>query len=426
MSLSDILIIEPWWRFAAAALIGALVGLEREHVAQVEDERTFAGIRTFSLMGLLGGLAGYVSAERGAAYFLVPYAALALLVLAGYLGSLRAKQRATGTTTEVAALIVPLLGAMIVWDEAEIGLALGVITALVLAFKDWLHAVARRMSHADLLATLQFALMALVILPLLPNRSLGPMDVWNPFEVWLMVVLVSGISFLGYVLMKARGASQGVEIAGLLGGLVSSTATTVSLAGRSKKSPGISDALALGVTIASCVMLVRVLAEAAIVHSPLVLELGATVGAMLATGLLAYGWMRRRTASGEAEEGRLELGNPLRIRLALGFGAIYAVVLLVLRFAESNLGAAGLYAASAVAGLTDVDAVTLSAANLARGGQLAEDTAAVAIAIAAVANTIAKGGFALALGAPALRRPVALAFGAMAAVGVLAIALQAL
>lgn len=182
---------EPGWRFVAALLIGALIGIEREFVQQRSGERDFAGIRTFSLMALLGAVSAYFSQQFGPVIFVAAFIGMALLVLISHIGNIY-REDAEGITTEVVALIVPLLGAMVIWGEVELAAALGVITALILALKPLLHDIARRMSAEDMRATLEFALITAVVLPWLPNQSYGPFGLINPFQIWTLVVFVSG------------------------------------------------------------------------------------------------------------------------------------------------------------------------------------------------------------------------------------------
>lgn len=414
-------LLEPWWRFGAALLVGALVGLEREYVQQRSDQINFAGIRTFSLISLLGAVAALLSERHGLPLFLTVYAGLSLLIFAGYWRSSGGELSGLGATTEVAALLVPLLGAMIVWDYATLGIALGVITALLLALKPSLQTVARQMSTADLQATLQFALIAAVILPLLPNRTYGPFDVLNPFEIWLLVVFVSGIGFLGYVLMKTLGAERGLMISGILGGIVSSTATTVSFASRSRDAVSLSGHLAQAIILASIVMLPRVVVEVLVVAPMLLRPLALPIGAMTLVGLVAVFWLWRRVEGGRPHAMEtLGLVNPLELSTALTFAVLFAVVLVATKAAQTFFGTAGLYVASALAGTTGVDAITLSVAELASRGQIEFDVAAVAIILATLVNTAVKAALALALGAPELRRPVGIAFVLIAVAGLLA------
>lgn len=409
---------EPWWRFGAALLIGALIGLEREFIQQRSGDPEFAGIRTFSLIALLGAIAAYFSADHGIALFVAAYIGLVALIWASYYGEV-SKGIEEGVTTEVAGLIVPLLGAMVIWDRVELAAALGVITALLLALKPTLHNLARRMSAGDLRAMLEFALISAVILPILPNRAFGPFNVINPFQIWLFVVLVSGIGFLGYVLIKILGTEQGVGLTGLLGGLVSSTATTVSLAGRGKVNPALSSVLVMGIVISSSVMLPRVLTEVAVVHSPLLGIVGAPIGAMLVTGIIIVIFLyRRRTALSEESRAETEVQNPLRITAAITFGLVFLVVLVGVRAANEFFGDAGVYVASAITGILDVDAITLSAAELASSGEIQIQVAAISVLLASLVNTAAKAVLAIVLGAPEMRRTIAFSFGVLILVGV--------
>lgn len=422
--MENIFNFEPWWRFGAAILIGALIGLEREFVQQRTDHQEFGGIRTFALLALLGASSAYFSERYGIVLFVCIYLATILLVWAGAIGAaIRGVEE--GVTTEVAAIIVPLLGAMMVWGESDLAAALGVITALILAMKPRLHRLARQMSVEDLQATLQFALITAVILPLLPNEGLGPYAVINPYQLWLLVVLVSGIGFLGYVLMKLLGAQRGIGLTGLLGGLVSSTATTLSFAGRSKQEEGLSSILAQGILLASCVMFPRVLIEVAVVNADLLSMLALPAGAMFLAGLVsvAYLWRRER-GRGMVETESVALSNPLKLSTAVGFGLVFAVVLIAVRAANEFFGTAGVYVASALTGLTDVDSITLSVSELSVSGDLSMQVAVISILIAMLVNTLVKGVAAWVLGSRSLRRTIALSFGVVLGVGIISVAVM--
>lgn len=398
--------LEPWWRFGAALLIGALIGLEREFIQQRSGDPDFAGIRTFSLISLLGAAAAYLSQQFGILLFVVAYLGMVLLIWASHLGDIY-RGESEGITTEVVALIAPLLGGMVIWDLPELAAALGVVAALVLALKPAVHGLARRMSPTDLRATLEFALISAVILPILPNEHYGPFEILNPREIWLLVVLVSAISFFGYILMKALGAERGLGIIGLLGGLVSSTAVTLSLSSRSKETPALSRMLAIGIVLASGVLFPRVMVEILAVNADLLRLVAGPILAMLAVDVVGAGLLYRsqRGEPSESEPG-VELRNPLKLTAAIGFGLLFAVLLLVVRGASELFGDAGVYLASAVAGLADVDAITLSASELAAKGQMQPRVAANAILLAVLMNTGFKAGAAAVIGSPELRRAV--------------------
>ncbi len=417
--IPQLLNLEPWWRFAAALLIGALIGLEREFVQQRSGEQEFGGIRTFALMSLLGAVAAFLTDQYGPLIFLAVYLGLILLLWASLLASsMRGVEE--GITTEVTALLVPLFGAMMIWNQPVVAAALGVITALILALKPRLHGAARRMSAEDLRATLEFSIITAVVLPLLPNEGFGPFGVLNPFQIWLLVVFISGIGFLGYVLMKYLGPERGIGITGLLGGLVSSTATTLSFAGRSKTNAGLSTVLAQGILLASCVMFPRVLIEVAVVNPGLVRQVVVPLATMLIAGVIAvYVLWRLGRAEETPDHGGVELSNPLRLKTAITFGLVFAVVLVAVEAANEYFGSAGVYIASMLAGITDVDSITLSVSNLSLKGLLDGRVAAIAIILATIMNTIAKAVMAMVLGTPRLRRLVSRAFGFVVLAGLI-------
>ncbi len=422
MDLSHIFNLEPWWRFAVALLIGALIGLEREFIQQKEGHPDFVGIRTFSLISLLGAVTAHLSPEFGFTPALIAFVGLIMLSVIGYIGDIVIRSHRGGVTTEVAVLLAFFLGAMVIWDRAEIAVALSVIIALLLTLKRPLHELARRMDVQDLRYTIEFALVAAVVLPILPNETIDPFGVVNPSQIWLLVVFVSGIGFVGYVLMKVLGAKQGVGLTGLLGGIVSSTATTLSFSTRSQESPALSGHFAQAILLASTVMFPRVLIEVLVVNASLLRIVTLPLVAMLLAGLATVVILRRRGSDEEPEEDVVDLANPLRLTTALMFGLVFAIVLVAVRLAEQFLGNTGVYIASVITGLTDVNAITLSAARLAGRGQLDPHVAGSAIVIAAVVNTFAKAGIALSVGAPRLRHTVMWTFGVVIAVGLISIA----
>ncbi len=410
--------LEPWWRFGVALGIGAFIGLEREYFQQHRDAPDFAGIRTFSLLSLAGAVAAFLTDDHGIEFFMMVYVLLGLLVLTSHLGEAY-HVKGAGITTEVAALLTPLLGAMVIWYQAEIAGALGVITALLLSLKPRLHHLIRNMKSEDLRAILEFALVSAVVLPLLPNQFMGPLDLLNPFQIWLLVVFVSGISFLGYVLMKLLGADRGIGLTGLLGGLVSSTATTLSLAGRSKETPVMAPMFANAIILASSVMFPRVMVGILIVHPPLLNYVFVPIGAMLATGLVAvaYSWRRQASIRKDSQES-IELANPLKLSAAIAFGLLLAGVLMLVEVANDFFGSTGVYGASVLSGLVDVNAITLSASELASTARIEEKVASLAIVLGTLINTGSKAVIASSVGTPALRRHIIWAFGAIILVGV--------
>lgn len=388
-------------RLAVALGLGLFIGLERERTRAADTG--FAGIRSFGLIALSGALAGYLQFQLGIAHAVLGIlAVVGALVVASYV--LTAPRGDVGITTELAALFTFVLGVVCATGGLTLAAALGVVTALLLALRERLHALARRMDAKDVEATLKFGIIAIVVLPLVPDRNFGPppYDVVNPYKIWLMIVLVSGVDFASYVLVKVVGPEHGTNLTGLLGGLVSSTALTLGFARRSREDAALCTPLAGGIVLAWTVMFVRVFVLVALlapsVAPHLIVGLGVPTAVAIVVALVLWKRSRARPTS------RVESGsNPFELFQAVKFGLLFAVVLLVAKAAQVHLGTAGLYVAGAVAGLTDVDAISLSMADLARSAPDQSQIAARTIEIAVLANTAFKGGMAMFLGSTGLR-----------------------
>ena len=388
-------------RFAVALGLGVLLGLERE---RTKSEEGGAGVRTFALIALAGATAGYLDADLGlAAVALLVFVAIAALIISAYLvGALRGD---TGFTTEVSALLAFLLGMLCARGQLQVAAWVAVAMALLLALKDWLHRLARRIEPSDVEATLKFGIVTLIVLPLLPDMRYGPppLDVINPYKIWLMVVLISGLNFAAYLLVKFVGAEHGIGLAGLLGGLVSSTAVTLGFSRRSREPGEDASALALGILLAWTVMFFRVVVMTSVISTRLGMRLAIAMGLLCVVSLGASYWLwRRRSAQ---QRGEVKAGaNPFELDQAIKFGLLFGVVVFIAKAASVYLGEAGLYIAAVIAGLTDVDAITLAMADLARTDEARLLVAARAIVLAALANTLVKCGFAVGLGSRELRR----------------------
>lgn len=420
MDFSDFLNIEPWWRFAVALLNGALIGLEREFIQQRRDNPDFAGIRTFSLVSLLGAVTGFLAAEFGIGPLLVALGGLILLGVSSYIGDFITTGQIGGITTEVSVLLAYVLGVLVMTDWAQVAVALAVIVSLLLALKDPLHGIARRMSTQDLRTTLEFALVAAVVLPILPNETIDPWGVVNPSQIWLLVVFVSGIGFGGYVLMKIVGTERGISITGVLGGIVSSTATTLSLSTQSKLNPALSRQFAQAIVLASTVMIPRVAIILIVVNAALLPIIALPFAAMLLTGIITVLFLRSGARHVDGADD-VDVENPLKISTAVVFGLVFAVVLVIVTLAQEYLGNAGVYIAAMLTGLTGVDPITLSVGRLADQGALAAIVAASAIVIATVMNTAAKVGIVMMVGSSELRRQIIWSLGAVVLVGAAAV-----
>jgi uncharacterized membrane protein (DUF4010 family) len=394
-------------RFGAALGLGLLLGLERER--KRDAELLFGGVRTFALIALLGAVGVFVERELNQGWLvLVAFIAVGALVVVSYITT--AARGEMGITTEISALLAFIVGALCGWDRVGVASVATVVCLLLLTLKDYLHRLARRVELEDVEATLQFAVISVIILPLLPNETFGPppLDVINPYKIWLMVVLIAGLNFLGYVLVKVFGSEHGLVVTGILGGLVSSTAVTLSFSQRSRQEPAMSSAFVLAIVVAWTIMFFRVVVMVGLVNPSLAAVLGLPLGLMAATGVLISLVLWRRTRS--RETGVVTAGaNPFELGEAIKFGLIFGVVTVVAKAAEVYLGETGLYLAGAVAGLTDVDAISLSMANLATADPESLEVAGRTIVIAVLSNTLVKAGMAVFLGTPPLRRTVLLA-----------------
>jgi uncharacterized membrane protein (DUF4010 family) len=395
-----------FYRFGVALFIGMLVGLQREYSYDASgkpDPKTVAGVRTFALLALAGCSGAYISDLLQSPWpFVAVLLVVGLFIVVAYV--FIAAKGELGVTTEVAVLVTVLAGALCYWNELALAVALGVIMTALLSFKIELHGFVERLTREDIVAALKFALITAIVLPVLPNESFWepPFDVLNPYQIWLMVVLISGISFLGYVLYKLVGPRRGINLTGLLGGLVSSTATTLSFAQRSQKSAQLAKPFALAIMIAWSIMFARMLVWVAVIHPPLLRYLWLPLAAGALAGLAYGAYLHLAPHADDRED--VQVTNPFELGPAITFGLLYGVILLVARTAQLYFGDAGVYVSSILSGLADVDAITLSMTELARAGNLDLQVAERAIVLAAVSNTAVKGAIVLSSGSKALRR----------------------
>lgn len=394
--------------FAVSAGIGLLVGLERERKPSAK-----AGVRTFTLIALLGSLAALLTDASGSAWALGAGAiAVTGALVAAYLHDRETVHDDSGTTTVMAALAVFFLGGINYHGYRTPAVALGVGITVLLYFKAEIEGFSQKLTGQDVRSMLQFAVLTAVILPLLPDRAFGPYGVLNPFQVWLMVVLVAAVSLSGYVAWRLTLGRHGLLLTGVLGGLVSSTATTLGYARQVAAGSQTVPAAVLVILLANATMLVRVLFLVGVVApaalpSALMVVLPALLAAL---GGVAWRWRAVVTAPADGEEA---FRNPTQLGAALGFGAAYALVLLFSAWANDVLGVGGVLALAAASGLTDVDAITLSSLQMLARAALSQETALTAVAVAICSNLVFKAVMASAAGGPVLRGPVARAFGAV-------------
>jgi uncharacterized membrane protein (DUF4010 family) len=381
-----------------AALGGSAVGVERQWSGHAEGPRArFAGIRTFTMLGALAGLCGWLWKTGLMVPAAILFAGAVAITAAAYAA---ASRQDVDATTEVAALVVLAAGLLAGTGAYRLASAIIALEALLLVEKSRLHALVQRIDDVELRAGVRFAVMACVILPLLPEGPYGPLGGIRPRELWALVLFFSALSFLGHVARRLVGAGQGYLVTGLIGGLVSSTNVTFTFARLSRGNPALERSLAFGAVGANAVLYPRVVAATAVLNAPLVpvlipyLVLPALVAALTAaTGL-------RKSAPAGAPV--LPQDNALQLRAAIQMAILFQAVLMVVSFARETWGQSGVLTSAAVLGLTDVDALTVS---MARGvaKTVSLETAAAAIAVGVVANTAVKLGVVLVFGSTRFR-----------------------
>ncbi len=396
--------------------LGLLVGLQREY-----DQDKMAGIRTFSLVTLLGSVMGLL-AQRLDSGIIIAAGALGIVILAAVVNYFR-QQKAkpnVGQTTEVALLLMYSIGAYLVFGQLSIGVAMGATTAVLLHMKSTLGGMVDRLQAKDIRAIMLFAGISLVVLPVLPNHSFGPYGVFNPREIWMMVVLIVGLGLVGYFIYKMTDKNIGTLANGILGGLISSTATTVTFARRTKEVPKGSLLAAFIILVASTIAIVRIIIEISIVSPD---SLGTVLPPLMATLLFMILLCVAFFRFNRSQEGSQlpEPENPAQLKGALVFGGLYAVILLAVAFAKEYFGESGLYIVSILSGLTDVDAITLSISNSMNRGEIGSTLSWRLILIAFLSNLLFKGGMASVLGERQLAKYIWLTFSACVLFGLVII-----
>lgn len=380
-------------RYVVALAIGLLMGLERER-----NPAAKAGLRTFALTALLGVLAAHLAAALGEPWLIATGLLLVgAMMIAAYLRSPQQADGDPGTTTVAALMLCYGLGVLVWHDESQLAVMLGIAATMLLYFKPELRGISQHMSRRDLLSMLQFAVLALIILPLLPNRNYGPYGALNPYQIWWMVVLIAGVGLAGYAALRLVGQQRGAVVLGLLGGLVSSTATTLAFSRHARANSAMIPVAVIVVVLANLVVLVRLGVLAAVLAPAVLPQLLPVLIGGLATGGLgaAYG-VRRLHPQGELPA--LAMSNPTELRTALGFGLMYGVVLLAAAWLSDWLGTRGLYAVALVSGLTDVDAITLSSLRLHNLGTLPAEGVVNVVTLAVLANLVFKSALTLVIG----------------------------
>lgn len=403
--------------------LGALVGAEREVARPDKVQIEFSGLRTYALISMLGFLGAYLAENLGNWFPVALFAAVTVFLVAEYFQTSR-DPRAAGITSELGALVTFVVG-VIAFSSPLSATIVGVATVVVLALKKTFRRFLKTLQPTELFATVKFIIVAFVVLPLLPREAIDPWGFVSLYNAWLMVVFISAISFVGYVLTKTIGPRRGLGLTGLVGGLASSTAVTSSMAGQSKQNKKVVTPFTFAVIIAGAVMFARVGFEVFVLNRELLPRLAITLGVMLAASAIvsAYLWKHSSSAEHKKKSEDLKLSSPFQIKPALKFGIFYIFILIAADLANKFFGESGVYVASAVSGLADVDAITISLSGLAREGELAANIATKGITIAVMVNTLVKLSIVQIFGSRNFFRQAAVAFGVVLASGLAAVLL---
>ncbi len=405
--------------------VGLLVGLERQRSAAKRDADWFGGIRTFALLGLVGALLGALAVPIGPWLPGLGIVGLGAVLFIPAVLELHAGKR-SGITTEVAGLLVACMGILATTDwldpvaRWQLVLAVGVVAMGLLSFRKGLHHLAERIEQEDLRATVKLALLLVIVLPLLPNVGLGPSALINPYDTGLLVSLIAAIGFSGYVAVRALGPERGMAITGLVGGLVSSTAVTLNFAGRVREHPAFVASAALGVVLASAVMVPRILVLCWVVSPSLLHTALLPLGVMAALSFGLAGVLFLVHLRAPDQGGPVGFDNPFSLSQALKFGAAFLVVKVLTGLATEQFGEGALYVSAALSAVTSVDAITLTVADMHQAG-LDDQTAVAALLVAALSNTLAKTALGTALGGWRLGLRLLGVFGPMLVAGAVAL-----
>ncbi|WP_295384047.1 MgtC/SapB family protein [uncultured Thiodictyon sp.] len=409
-----------FYHLGAALAIGLLIGVERGWSERDEQDGTrVAGVRTFALIGLLGGATTLIGPPLGAWLAALGLLALGVLFATAYAIHARSRPDRMGITVPVAGLLTFVLGALAASGQVAVAAAAAVVATLLLSAKPVLHHWLTTLQGQELAAGLQLLLLSVVVLPLLPNRGYGPWQALNPYRLWWMVVLIAAMSFVGYFAVKEAGARKGAIFTGIFAGLASSTALTLHFARLARAQPELSPTLATGILLACGTMFPRMALVLAVAAPNVLLPALLPLGLMT---LVVYGaalrqWWTLGDASGAAVT---SLRNPLELTAAIGFGAFLALVMVLARGVEVWLGSTGVLALAAASGVADVDAITLSLVGMSRTG-LGLQTVVTGIVIAAASNSLVKGAMATTVSGRRLGASVALPLALAALVGPLAV-----
>lgn len=403
--------VHPFHQLIISLILGLLVGLQRQWA-----ESPLGGIRTFSLISLLGTACALLADQYGGWVIALGFLGTIAAMIVGHMskGSRTNPLEHSGLVTEFAMLLMFTSGVLVRVGPIWLAATLAGILAVILQAKIELHGLASRFKEKEIKAIMQFVLISLVIFPIVPNETYGPLDVLNPHNIWLMVVLIIAISLSGYIIYKFCGEKAGVLLGGILGGLISSTATTMTYSRRSKELTKAIPQNALLILVAWTVLYVRVFFEIT-VAAPQFREVFAPLGIMFSVSILSTLWLWK--GADKSHKGMPHQSNPTELKTALTFALLYSGVLMATAFSKQYFGSKGLTVVALLSGVTDVDAITLSTARLVDTGKLLPKEGWSVIVAAIMSNIFFKGILTVVLGGKTLFNTIVIAWTSTLAAG---------
>ncbi len=380
------------FKLAIALALGAFIGAEREMIQQRQNLHEFGGIRSFMFISLLGFVSMFLAQFVTDWFTVIVLLVLASFLIVGYAHKSFLEQK-SGITSELGAVLTFIVG-VIAYIDYSLAIIVGIIVALVLSVKAPLHAFVNKIKDEEFFATVEFALLAFVILPLLPNRPLDPWGIFNPYEIWLLIVFILGISFVGYILHRSLGSKRGLLLTGFVGGIISSTALTQSMATRSKLQPKLHPTLAAATIIATSIMFVRVILIVSPLNQALLWKLALPIGVMFSCTIVeiivSLIRFRKKNTFKEESTDEIQHESPFKLFPAIKFGLLFISILAITEFAKVHFGEQGIYLTALITGLADVDIFLISMVKLIIHDPSFASIGAKAITLAIVANMISK------------------------------------
>ena len=419
-----------FYKLAAALGIGFIIGMQRENSYSRNNSRHPAGLCSFSIVSLCGALTCYLGdLMESNVPFVVGLVVIGLLLVASHVAyglSNRENGGPAGVTTSSALIMIYLLGALCWFNRLLEACILMIVLLWLLAIKRQLHEFAKKLSTEDIIATVKFAVISLMVLPFLPNKSFGPpgLEVLNPHTIWLFVVFISGIGFVGYVLIKLVGPGKGIWLTGLLGGLASSTALTLNLAGRSCDNEQYAADFTVGIVLSWSVMYARLYLICVFLVPSLAIPLLAPLLVPVVPGLGYAAYLKIRESKNHRQK-TTDFNNPFKLLPAVKFGLVFTVVMFAANAAHALLGSGALIACSFLGGAAEMDAVAFSLIDMCRKATLENRSLILALLFASLANTMTKGSLVYFLGAKSMRRPIIPAVALICSVTIIMIGIYA-